>query len=297
MDGAEPQAVSPGRLSNVSLAERAYRIRRHALRMGEVQGQGYIAQALGIADVLAVSYFHALRFRPEEPDWEGRDRFLLSVGHYAIALYAALIEAGIIPKRELESYGSDDSRLPMSGMASYTPGMEISGGSLGIGLGIAVGIGLGLKRKGSDRLVYNLMSDGELDEGPTWEAAMAAGHWRLDNLICLVDVNRMQADGPSTGVLNVEPLPAKWEAFGWQVQRVDGNDVEALVRAFDAARAVTDPKPRVIICDTRMAKGVPFLEAREKSHFLRVEPHEWAQAIEALDDARSPLRAQDGRTA
>jgi len=269
-----------------SLDDRAWRIRRNALRMGEVQGQGYIAQALGVADVLAVSYFHALTYRPEEPYWEGRDRFLLSIGHYAIALYAALIEAGIIPEAELETYGSDDSRLPMSGMASYTPGMEISGGSLGIGLGIAVGIGLGLKRKSSRSFVYNLMSDGELNEGPTWEAAMSAGHWGLDNLICLVDVNRMQADGPSTGVLNFEPLPAKWEAFGWHVQRADGNDIAALVRAFDAARQLAEPKPRVIICDTKMAKGVPFLETRDKSHFLRVEQHEWALAIDALDAGR-----------
>src|SRR5215213_4889539 len=118
---AMPRAPQPA-LSNVSLVDRAYRIRRHALRMGEVQGQGYIAQALGIADVLAVSYFHAMRYRPDDPEWEGRDRFLLSIGHYAIALYAALIEAGIIPEDELESYGSDDSRLPMSGMAAYTPG-------------------------------------------------------------------------------------------------------------------------------------------------------------------------------
>jgi transketolase len=270
-----------------SLAERARNIRRHALRMGEVQGQGYIAQALGVADVLAVSYFHALRYRPEDPYWEGRDRFLLSIGHYAIALYAALIEAGIVPEGELETYGSDDSRLPMSGMASYTPGMEISGGSLGIGLGIAVGMALGLKRKNSDRFVFNLMSDGELDEGPTWEAAMSGGHWKLDNLVCIVDVNRMQADGPSTGVMNFEPLAPKWEAFGWHVQRVDGNDIAALVAAFDEARGVQVAKPRVIICDTRMAKGVPFLEAREKSHFLRVEPHEWAEALAALDAGRT----------
>ena len=126
--------------SNVPLSERAYHIRRHALRMGEVQGQGYIAQALGIADVLAVAYFHALTYRPDDPEWEGRDRFLLSIGHYAIALYAALIEAGILPEDEIGTYGSDDSRLPMSGMAAYTPGMEITGGSLGQGLGIAVGI-------------------------------------------------------------------------------------------------------------------------------------------------------------
>ena len=273
--------------NTLSLEERAHRIRRNALRMGEVQGQGYIAQALGVADVLATAYFHALRYRPEDPYWEGRDRFLLSIGHYAIALYAVLIEAGVIPAEEIETYGSDDSRLPMSGMAAYTPGMEISGGSLGIGLGIAVGMCLALKRKGSDRFVYNLMGDGELDEGPTWEAAMSASHWQLNNLICLVDVNRMQADGPSTGVLNSEPLIPKWEAFGWHVQRVDGNSIDALVQAFDAARALAEPKPRVIICDTKMAKGVPFLEIREKSHFMRVERNEWAQALEALDSGRT----------
>ena len=116
---------------NLGLEHRAHNIRRHALRMAEVQGQGYVAQALGVADVLAVSYFDALNYRPREPEWEGRDRFLLSIGHYAIALYAALIEAGVIPEDEIETYGSDDSRLPMSGMAAYTPGMEITGGSLG----------------------------------------------------------------------------------------------------------------------------------------------------------------------
>jgi transketolase len=269
----------------LSLAERAYRIRRTALRMGQVQGQGYIAQALGVADILAVAYFHAMRYKPADPEWEGRDRFLLSNGHFAIALYAVLIEAGVIPEDELETYGSDDSRLPMSGMASYTPGMEISGGSLGHGLGIAVGYCLGLKRKASKSAVYVMYSDGELDEGLTWEAAMSASHWKLDNLVALIDVNNMQADGPSTDVLNFEPLDKKFEAFGWHVQRVDGNDLDALVKAFDQARSANaGPKPRVIICNTRMAKGVPFLEAREKAHFIRVEPDEWQKALDLLDE-------------
>ena len=272
---------------NVPLAERAYRIRRNALLMGEVQGQGYIGQALDIADVLAVSYFHAMKYRPEDPDWEERDRFLLSNGHYAIALYAALIEAGIIPAEELETYGSDDSRLPMSGMASYTPGMEMSGGSLGLGLSIAVGIGLGLKRKNSAARVYTLFSDGELDEGSVWEAIMSAAHYKLDNLIAIVDVNNQQADGPSTQVMAFEPLVDKLEAFGWFVQRVDGNDMDAVVAAFDAAKSHPEPKPRMIVCDTRMGKGVPFLEAREKNHFIRVDAHEWQLALDALDAGRT----------
>jgi transketolase len=269
-----------------TLAERAYNIRRNALRMGEVQGQGYIAQALDISDVLAVAYFHAMRYQPENPTWDGRDRFLLSNGHYAIALYAALIEAGIIPEAELETYGFDESRLPMSGMASYTPGMEMSGGSLGLGLSIAVGMGLGLKRKGSAARVYTLFSDGELDEGAVWEAIQSAGHYQLDNLIAIVDVNNQQADGPSKEVMAFEPLVEKLNAFGWFVQRVDGNDLDAVVAAFDAAKAHPAKKPRIIVADTLMGKGVPFLEQREKNHFIRVESHEWQLALAALEAGR-----------
>ena len=280
---AQPRANS---LSNVSLKMRAWSIRRKALLMGEVQGQGYIGQALGVADVLATSYFHALDYRPEDPEWEGRDRFLLSIGHYAIALYAALMEAGILPEEEFETYGMDDSRMPMSGMASYTPGMEITGGSLGQGLGIAVGMALGLKRKNNPAFVYNLMSDGELGEGATWEAVMSATQWRLDNLICIVDFNNQQADGPSRDALAVGDEAPKWAAFGWHAQEVDGNDLDALVAAFDAARALTEPKPRVIICHTKMCKGVDFLENREITHFVRVEADEWSRALAKLEEAR-----------
>ena len=268
------------------LAEHAYQIRRNALRMGEVQGQGYIGQALDIADVLAVAYFRAMRYRADDPEWEGRDRFLLSNGHYAIALYAALIEAGIIADEELETYGSDDSRLPMSGMASYTPGMEMSGGSLGQGLTIAVGRCLGLKRKGSDAFVYTLFSDGELDEGAVWEGLMSAAHWQLDNLIAMVDVNNQQADGPSSKIMAFEPLVEKLEAFGWFTQRVDGNDIDAVKTAFDAARNHPKEQPRIIVCDTRMGRGVPFLEEREKNHFIRVDAHEWQLALAALEAGR-----------
>ncbi len=282
----EPSPLRP-------LSQSAYRIRRFALRMGEVQGQGYIGQALGWADVLAVAYRHAMTLRPQDPTWEGRDRFLLSHGHYAIAAYAALIEAGIVPESELETYGSDDSRLPMSGMATYTPGMEMSGGSLGQGLPIAVGMALGLRHKGNPAFVYNSMSDGELDEGSTWEAAMGAAHHGLSNLICLVDINNQQADGPSSRVMGFEPLADKWAAFGWHVQRVDGNDLAAVKQAFDAARSCTEAKPRVILCDTLMGKGVPFLEAREKNHFIRVDPPEWQQAIAILDQSQADTEAEE----
>lgn len=273
-------------LSNVSLEMRAWNIRRKALLMGEVQGQGYIGQALGVADVLAASYFHAMDYRAEDPEWEGRDRFLLSIGHYAIALYSVLMEAGILPENELETYGMDDSRMPMSGMASYTPGMEITGGSLGHGLGIAVGMAMGLKRKNNPALVFNLMSDGELGEGSTWEAVMSAVQHKLDNLICLIDFNDQQADGKSTAALAQGDELAKWQAFGWHAQRVDGNDMGAVVAAFDAARNADHAGPRVIIFDTRMCKGVDFLESREITHFVRVEADEWAKALAKLEEGK-----------
>lgn len=279
--------ANPSLAPATTLVQRAHNIRRHALRMGQVQGQGYVGQALGAADLLAVSYFHAMNYKHDDPEWEQRDRFYLSIGHYAIALYAALIEAEIIPLDELETYGSDDSRLPMSGMATYTPGMEITGGSLGQGLGIAVGACLGLKRKQSASFVYNLLSDGELNEGSTWEAVMSASHWKLDNLIALVDVNNQQADGRSSEVLAFEPIVDRWHAFGWFTQRVDGNDLDALVAAFDTARNHPEAQPRVIICDTKMGKGVPFLETREKAHFIRVDEHEWDLALNNLDEGKT----------
>ncbi|CAN7182961.1 transketolase [Mycolicibacterium frederiksbergense] len=254
------------------VAQAAYRIRHHALNMGEAQGQGYVGQALGAADMLATVYADQLRYRADDPHWAGRDRFLLSTGHYAIGLYAALAEAGIIDVDELDTYGSDDSRLPMSGMASYTPGMEISGGSLGHGLTVAVGMALGLRHQGSDARVINFLSDGELDEGSTWEAAMGAAHHGLGNLIAMVDINALQADGPTAGVLRTEPIADKWAACGWQVARVDGNDVGALLGAFDA---VSTGAPSVILCDTKVGRGVPLLENREKAHFMRIDSDEW----------------------
>ena len=274
--------VETGRRHKVAAA--AHRMRHHVLDMGEAQGQGYVGQALGAADMLAGVYADQLRYRADDPHWEERDRFLLSTGHYAIGLYAALADAGIIGAAELESYGSDGSRLPMSGMASYTPGMEISGGSLGHGLSVAVGMALALRHQGSGSRVINFLSDGELDEGSTWEAAMGASHHRLGNLTAMVDINALQADGPTAGVLRIEPITDKWAACGWFTQRVDGNNVDALLSAFDAVAEHANPTgaPSVILCDTTIGCGVPLLENREKAHFMRIDPDEWQLCREQL---------------
>lgn len=268
----QPRVADP-----VKLAAVAQRLRLHVLRMGERVGQGYVGQGLGIADLLAVLYFHFLRHDPQRPDWVERDRFILSIGHYAIGLYAALAEAGIIPVDELDSYGADGSRLEMSAPETLT-GVEMTGGSLGHGFGQAVGMALGQRLAGRDARTVVLMSDGELQEGSTWEAAMAAAHHRLDQLIAFVDHNRQQADGPPERVMGIEPIPDKFRAFGWHAQRIDGNDRMAIVAALDAALAAPAGMPRVIVLDTVMGCGVPLFANREKNHFIRVGADEWAIA-------------------
>jgi len=266
------------------LRGRAKAMRRHVLRMAKIVGQGYVGQGLGIADVLAVIYFSQLRTRPTEPSWPDRDRFVLSIGHYAIGLYAALAEAGIIPIAELDTYGADESRLEMSAPET-TPGVEITGGSLGHGLVQSVGMALGLRLRNCEARVFNLLSDGECQEGSTWEGAMAASHHRLDHLTAIIDCNNQQADGSPALVMGIEPLEKKWAAFGWHTQRVNGNDIPALLAAFAKARE-TKGVPQAIIVDTLMGCGVRIFEEREKNHFIRVEADEWDLANRQLDESR-----------
>jgi transketolase len=259
---------------------RANNLRRHMLTMARGQGAGYIGQGLGIADVLAVLYFHELRYDPTDPQSAGRDRFLLSTGHYSIALWAALAEAGVIPVTELATYGADNSRLDMSTLDT-TPGVEIIGGSLGHGLGQGVGQALGLRLDGSDARVFVELSDGEMQEGATWEAAMAGSHFRLDNLIALIDCNGIQADGPI--VLDMEPIADKWRAFGWEAQEIDGNDLKAITDALAKARN-RSARPKAVILRTLPGKGVPTIERREKAHFVRIDPGEWGALIAEFEN-------------
>lgn len=265
------------------LIEKAYEVRKNVLRMAEIDKKGFIAQGLGAADILTVLYFYAMRYRADEPKWEGRDRFLLSAGHNAIVVYAAMAEAGFFPKEELDTYGLDNSRLPMSCMPAYTPGIEISGGSIGLGLPIAVGMGMGLKRKCSDSYVYVMMGDGELAEGPTWEAAMSAANYKLDNIIAMVDVNGIQADGKTYTVMNTEPLHEKFKAFNFYVQRINGNSISELMTAIDNAKNSKEEKPNIILCDTIPGKGVPFLIGHPKSHFVSLDEASWARAYKELE--------------
>lgn len=262
------------------LRQRAKNLRRHMLTMTKGKGQGYLGQGLGIADVLAVLYFHEMRYDPANPGWSERDRFLLSTGHYSIALWAALAEAGVLPASELPTYGADGSRLEMSTLDT-TPGVEIIGGSLGQGLGQGVGIALGLRQTNQPSRVFVELSDGELQEGATWEAAMSASHFKLDTLLAIIDCNNIQADGPI--VLDVEPVAEKWRAFGWETQEVDGNDIPALLDAFAKAKPRSG-RPKAIVARTVPGKGVPLVERKEKAHFVRLDPSEWEEAWRQLEE-------------
>lgn len=270
-----------GRRSVEELETIAHFLRRRMLRMAADKGEGYIAQGLGVADILSTVYFQELRFDPMDLDAPGRDRFILSTGHYSIALYAVLAELGILSEEDLDTYALNGSALPMSTF-DETPGVEIISGSLGHGLGQGVGMALGLRLDDSGAKVVVELSDGEMQEGSTWEAVMAGSSFGLDNLWAVVDCNGIQADGPM--VLSIEPVLAKWQAFGWSGIEVDGNDVASLVAAFDALRDLSGPK--VVVARTVPGCGVPTLVARERAHFVRVGEGEWARLLEELEESR-----------
>lgn len=271
----------PAEADIAALKARATVLRRHMLTMARGQGAGYIGQGLGIADTLTALYFHELRYDPENLGWADRDRFLLSTGHYSIALWAALAEAGIIPVAELVTYGADNSRLEMSTLDT-TPGVEVIGGSLGHGLGQGVGQALGLRLDRSDARVFVELSDGEMQEGSTWEAAMSASHFRLDGLVALVDCNGIQADGPV--VLDMEPVASKWTSFGWETFEIDGNDMDAVVATLASARQ-RNGKPKAIVLRTLPGKGVRRIEQSEKSHFFRVDVGQWDSIIDEFEQS------------
>lgn len=271
----------PARADIAALKARALNLRRLMLNMAAGKGEGYIAQGLGMADCLAALYFHELRYDSANPDWPDRDRFVLSTGHYSIAMYAALAEAGYFPKDELPSYGLNGSRLPMSTFDD-TPGVEMVGGSLGHGLGQAVGMSMALKMDGRSARVFCEFSDGELQEGSTWEAAMGAATFNCDNLVALIDCNGIQADGPVT--VRIEPVADKFTAFGWDTVEVNGNDIEALIGALEGARE-RNGRPKCIVMRTTPGFGVPTIMARERAHFVRIANDEWDALKQELETA------------
>ncbi len=264
-----------------SLQERAKAIRRHIVTMLGEAGSGHPGGSLSAADIVSVLYFDTLKLDPEKPDWTGRDRFVLSKGHAAPVLYAALAEKGYFPVEELKTLRKLGSRLQGHPDMKKLPGVEMSTGSLGQGFSTALGMALGLRLDGGDQRVYALLGDGEVQEGQIWEAAMAAGHFKLDNLTAFLDYNNLQIDGPVDVVMNVAPLPEKWRAFNWHVLEIDGHDIEQIRQALAEAQA-TKGKPTMIIAKTIKGKGVSFMENQVGWHGNAPKPEQVEQALQEL---------------
>lgn len=250
------------RPSAAELRRTATRIRLHATRMVSIQGFGYLGQALSSAEILAVLFAGVIR--------HGHDRFILSPGHYVIGLYAAAVEAGLLNSGQLASYGKDGSLLEAIG-TERTPIADLVCGSLGQGLSGAIGFALAAHLAGEDRATYAFVSDGEMEEGQIWEAAMFASHHRhrMGRLTVVIDANNSQVDGTVTSVTTIEPLADKWRAFGWRIADVDGHDVEALLAAFASSEA--DAKPLAVIARTDILGGVRSLPPTVDGHFIKLD--------------------------
>jgi transketolase len=272
---------------NYSLADlekKANDIRMDIIKMLEHAGSGHSAGPLGLADIFTALYFNILKHNPEDPEWSERDILLLSNGHCVPVRYVTMAHSGYFPKKELMTLRQFGSRLQGHPERLKLPGLETTSGPLGSGLSQAAGMALALRMdKQQHRWVYVVMGDGELDEGNIWEAGMLAAKYRLNNLIGIIDRNNIQIDGPTEKVMPLENLRAKWEAFGWHVLEINGNDIEAVIDAAAMAKAIVE-KPVMIIAHTIPGKGVDFMEYDFHWHG---SPPNHEQAVKALKELRT----------
>jgi len=258
-------------------------IRKDIIRMLAEAGSGHLGGSLGLTDIFTTLYFHELKHQPQNPQWEERDRLILSIGHVAPVLYATLAHAGYFPIEELYTLRKLGSRLQgHPGKDKGLPGIEISSGSLGQGLSVAVGIALALKSDQNQARVFCICGDGELQEGSIWEAAMAASHYKLDNLICIVDRNGVQIDGPTHQVMELEPLALKWAAFGWHTITCNGNNINDILRAYNDTKQILET-PKVILAQTIMGKGIASIEGDYHWHGKAPNKEEAIQFLNELE--------------
>lgn len=263
--------------------ELALRIRKRSLQMINAARSSHLGSSLSMADILAVLYGGVLNISPEIMDAPERDRLILSKGHACAGLYAVLAERGFFPVDWLDTFYKNGSRLAGHATTSV-PGVEFSTGSLGHGLPVACGMALAAKRDGQSYRVFTILSDGECDEGSVWEAALFAGHHRLDHLTVIVDYNKIQSLGDVSEVLALEPFKAKWEAFGWRVTRIDGHNHDQIIAALTESN-LRDGKPHCILADTVKGKGVPFMENDLLWHYRAPDAGEFARASAALESS------------
>ena len=265
----------------VELEEKARRLRVAIVKMLHKSQSGHTGGSLSAIDMMTALYFHKMRHNPADPAWEGRDRFILCKGHAAPAQYVALAEAGYFPAEDLMMLRRLGSHLQGHPDSKSTPGVEVPTGSLGQGLSMAVGMALGLRLDGKENRVYAILGDGELQEGQVWEAAMAGGHYRLDNLCAMVDANGLQIDGEVAKVMNVAPIADKFRAFGWNTIEIDGHDMAAIIAALDKAEEAKG-QPTMIVARTVKGKGVSFFENKASYHGVPPSDEELPRALQAL---------------
>ena len=285
-----------GKLTTKQIEQKAEIIREDIITMLEAAGSGHSAGPLGLADIFAALYFDILKIDPQNPDWEERDRILLSNGHCVPVQYAAMAEAGFFEREELLTLRKFGSRLQGHPERQKLPGLETTSGPLGSGLSQAAGMAYVTEKidKIKDRWIYVVMGDGELDEGNIWEAAMFAGKNKLHNLIGIIDRNNIQIDGPTELVMPLEDLKGKWESFGWHVQEIDGNNVESIIDGVAMARSITN-RPSVIIAHTIPGKGVDFMEYDYHWHGYFVDGPDAPPKAEQAKIALQKLRSLNGK--
>jgi transketolase len=266
--------------------------RRDFIEMIYAGGSGHPGGSLSAVEILTTLYFQVMHIRPEAPDWPERDRFILSKGHAAPALYAVLAERGFFPVEMLETFTAPGTRLQKHIDMHLVPGADLSTGSLGQGLSVAVGMALADRLDRKHRRVYVVLGDGESQEGQIWEAAMAAAQFRLHNLIVFLDYNRCQVDGYLSEIVDLAPVEQKWRSFGWYVQRINGHDLEQIQTALSLAHR-TEGKPHMIIADTIKGKGISYMENRVEWHSRGLTEEEYDLALRDLDAIKRNL-AQEG---
>jgi transketolase len=274
---------NPYNLSIPELEAMARKLRRHVINMISTAKSGHPGGSLSSADIVTALYFNIMSHNPSNPKWDGRDRFILSKGHVAPILYAALSECGYFPVEELSTLRKFGSRLQGHTDRNLTPGVEMSAGSLGQGLSFGIGVSLALMLNGTGQQVYVLLGDGECEEGQIWEAAMSAPHFRINNLTAIVDYNKIQLDGHCCDIMGLESLADKWKSFNWHVVEIDGHDFNQLLPALLVAKNVKD-KPVAIIAHTIKGKGVSFMENNVDFHGKAPNAEETIKALKELED-------------
>lgn len=271
-----------------TLREKAKLIRREVVNQTDVCGSGHYGSAFSIAEILAVLYYRLLHVRPDDPQWADRDRFTMGKGHAAIALYPVLADLGFFDPAWLADYTRLGSPLGDHPDMRKVPGADFSSGSIGHNLSVSVGMALGLKRRGSPARVVCLMGDGEMTEGQIWEAAVSAPNFGLDNLVGIVDINKVGSDGATADIMDTRPLDAKWSAFGWRViPLADGHDLDQTFAALDTALNKPDGRPTAVLADTVAGKGVSFMEGTWQWHLGFLGPRDKARALAEIEEGLS----------